>query len=149
MTLTAPGGLLAATALHLGFQAVVTAVVYPALAEVPPDRWGTAHAAHSRRITAVVAPVYGLLGAACLRVVVAGPRTGLAAVAVTGSAAAAVSTALVAAPTHRRLALQGANPLLLARLRRSDGVRLAGAALAAGAALGAVVLEARGGRRTG
>jgi hypothetical protein len=139
MALTPEIGLLAATALHLGTQAVVTAVVYPALAEVPPERWTSAHAAHSRRITYVVAPVYTLLAAACLGVLLAGPRTPLLLLAVAAAAAAALSTALVAAPTHGRLGREGPTPELLSRLRTSDGVRLAAGVTAAGAALLAVL----------
>jgi hypothetical protein len=139
MALTAEVGLLAASALHLGMQAVVTAVVYPALTEVPPGRWAPAHAAHSRRITFVVAPVYTVLAAACLRVLVSGPRSLLLLLAVAGAAAAALSTALVAAPTHGRLGREGPTPELLARLRRADGVRLAAGGISAGAALVAVV----------
>lgn len=131
-------GLLAATALHLGFQAVVTLVVYPALAEVPPERWGAAHAAHTRRITVLVAPVYGLLAAACLHVLLAGPRTPLVLLSVTGAVVAALSTAVVAGPAHSRLAT-GRSPELLARLSAADRVRLLAAAVAAGAALAAVV----------
>jgi hypothetical protein len=142
MGLTRAAGLLGATALHLGFQAVVTAVVYPALAEVPPDRWGPAHAAHRRRITAVVAPVYALAGAACLRVLTAGPRTPLTSLAMAGTAAAVASTALVAGPTHARLGRGGPTPALLARLRTADRVRLAGAATAACAALAGVLTDA-------
>src|SRR3712207_7268377 len=40
-----------ATAAHLGFQATVTAVVYPALARTPAPQWAAAHRAHSRAIT--------------------------------------------------------------------------------------------------
>ncbi len=132
-------GLLAATALHLGFQAVVTAVVYPALAEVPPERWGPAHAAHRRRITAVVAPVYALLGAAGLRSLRAAPRSVPLLTAVAAGAGSVLTTALVAAPTHGRLGREGPTPELLARLRASDRVRLAYAVVAAGAALAAAV----------
>ena len=145
MALTASGGLLAATALHLGFQAVVTAVVYPALAEVPPQRWADAHAAHSRRITVVVAPVYAAVGAACLRALRRGPRTPPLLLSVTASAGAVLTTALVAAPTHRRLGREGVTPEGLDRLRRSDRVRLAAAATAAAAAL----VTARTGSSTG
>ncbi|WP_298457293.1 hypothetical protein [uncultured Cellulomonas sp.] len=144
--LTPAGGLLAAAALHLGFQAVVTGVVYPALAEVPQDRWAAAHAAHSRRIGVVVAPVYTLLAAACARVLVSGPRTPSSLAAVGGAAGAALSTAFVAAPTHRRLG-QGRSPELLATLRAADRVRLAGAVLAAGAALRVVHRPPREGTR--
>lgn len=58
--------LIAVSALHVGFQAVVTLVVYPALAEVLATTWTTAHDAHSRRIAAVVAPVYLAVAAAWL-----------------------------------------------------------------------------------
>ena len=51
--------LLASTALHAGFQLKVTLVVYPALADVQPNLWAAAHARHSRRITPLVALVYG------------------------------------------------------------------------------------------
>ncbi len=137
--LTPAAGLLGATALHLGFQAVVTAVVYPALTEVPPERFAAAHAVHSRRIASVVAPVYGLVGAACVRALRTGPRSTPVLAAVAGSAGAGLATALVAAPTHRLLGRQGATPALVTRLRRADRLRLAGAVLAAGSALGAVL----------
>jgi hypothetical protein len=137
MGLTPAGGLLGATALHLGFQAVVTAVVYPALAEVPPDRWSVAHAAHRRRITAVVAPVYALAGAACVRVLAAGRPDPLTSVAIAGMTLAVSATAVGAAPTHQRLGWDGPSAELLARLRTADRVRLAAAAVAASAALAA------------
>ena len=57
--------MLAASALHLGFQAAVTVVTYPALAEVGPARWTAAHTAHSRRITWLVAPLHVLVAGAC------------------------------------------------------------------------------------
>jgi hypothetical protein len=137
MALSAVGGLLTAAAVHLGFQAVVTIVVYPALAEVPPERWDAAHAAHTRRITAVVAPVYALLGGAAARALLARPGSPLVLVAAGGAATAALSTALVAAPAHRRLARDGRDAEALATLRRSDRARLLGACVAAGAALAA------------
>lgn len=123
--------LLAAGALHLGFQLVVTLVVYPALSDVPDDGWSRAHAAHSRRITAIVAPVYGLLAAACLWVLVAGPYDVPILVSVAGAATSAVATALVAGPVHGRLGREGRSAELLGRLRRADIVRLGGAAVCA------------------
>jgi hypothetical protein len=122
--------LLAATALHAGFQAVVTVVVYPALAEVPGDRWAVAHAAHSRRITAVVAPVYVAAAAACLWLLLSGPYTLLLMLAITGNALAGLSTALIAAPTHFRLGREGPTPQLMRRLLVIDQVRLLAAVLA-------------------
>ena len=67
--------LVAVGGLHLGFQAVVTIVVYPALAATRPADWDAAHDAHSRRISYVVAPLYLVVAAACLWVLVAGPHT--------------------------------------------------------------------------
>jgi hypothetical protein len=122
--------LLAATAVHAGFQAVVTVVVYPALAEVPADRWAVAHAAHSRRITAVVAPVYVAVAAACLWLLLSGPYTLLLMLAITGNALAGLSTALIAAPTHSRLGREGPTPQLMRRLLLIDQVRLLAAVLA-------------------
>ena len=54
ITLTTVEALLAACALHLGFQAVVTAMVYPALFDVPADRFLAAHAAFAAAIVAAV-----------------------------------------------------------------------------------------------
>ena len=118
--------LLTASALHLGFQAAVTVVVYPALAELPVDAWPTSHAAHSRRIVWVVGPVYLAVAAAGLWVLISGPYTLLVLVAVAGNALAALTTAFVAAPTHGRLGKEGPTPSLLRRLMRADRVRLVG-----------------------
>ncbi len=125
--------LLAASALHVGFQAVVTLVVYPALADVPAGMWTTAHAAHSRRITAVVAPVYLAVGAACLWALVSLALT-VPLVLAGGHVLAGVVTASVAAPTHSRLGRQGVTPVVMRRLVGADRVRLLGALLALGAA---------------
>jgi hypothetical protein len=62
--------LLVSTALHAGFQLMVTFVVYPGLADVQPDRWPVAHARHSRRITPLVALVYGAALACCFGVLI-------------------------------------------------------------------------------
>ena len=119
--------LVAAAALHLGFQATVTAVVYPALSRVPAESWPAAHHSHSRAITPVVVLVYGSL-------VVAGGwalRSQPSAWTIAALAAAAVSaatTALVAAPVHRRLA--GARDgALIRRLLRADRVRTGAAVI--------------------
>lgn len=127
--------LLAASALHAGFQAVVTGVVYPALVTVPAGEWAAAHAAHSRRITAVVAPVYVAVAAACLWLLVSGPYTVPLLVAVTGNAVAALVTAFVAAPAHGRLGRQEPTPRLVRHLLVADRVRLLAAVIALAAAL--------------
>ena len=139
ITLTAVEALLAACALHLGFQAVVTAVVYPALFDVPADRFLAAHAAHSRRITIVVAPVYALLALGCLDVLVAGPRSLPALVSVAAAAVAAGVTGFAAVPAHGRLAREGRSDDAQRTLRVADRVRCAAAIVAA---IGALVAQA-------
>lgn len=132
----APGALLAAATLHLGFQLVVTAVVYPALVTTPPRDFPAAHTAHSRRITPVVAVVYGSVLAAWVWVAVSVPSSPHLWVALAGTVLSGVSTAVAAAPTHSRLGQEGPRPALLTRLRRADAVRLAGAVLTVAGALG-------------
>ena len=126
-------GLVAATALHAGFQLVVTLLVYPALAEVPEGTWTAAHAAHARRITPVVALVYAaLIGAGTVAVFDDPPPAQTVAVAVSGLAM--VVTAVIAAPAHRRLGASQ-EPDVLRRLLRADRVRCAAALVSAAAAL--------------
>ena len=103
MTLPSAGAaLVAATALHLGFQLVVTVLVYPALARVPADRWPVEHIQHSRRVTPVVGVVYGLLLVAGASVLVARP-SGAQVASLVAVGAAMLVTATVAAPVHSRL----------------------------------------------
>lgn len=134
----APQALLAAAALHAGFQATVTAVAYPALAATPERDWAPVHAAHSRRITPVVAVVYGSVLAAWVWVLLDGTPSPALGVALAGTLLTGLTTALVAAPTHGRLGREGPRADLLRRLVRADVVRLVGAVLTlAGAALAA------------
>ena len=127
--------LVLATSVHLGFQAVVTIVVYPALANLPPQDWAAGHAAHSRRMVAVVIPVYAAtliaLGWALATLEISAPLV------ITAGALILVwaTTAFAAAPIHHRLSIDGPTPLLLRSLRRADAVRLVGALVACGAAL--------------
>ncbi|MET0928097.1 MAG: hypothetical protein ABWX74_01190 [Aeromicrobium sp.] len=130
--------LLAASGLHLGFQAVVTIVLYPMLAATRAEEWADVHAAHSRRITYVVAPLYLAVAAACLWVLVAGPLTAWTLLALAGHALAAGTTALFAAPSHGRLGRDGRSAHELQRLLTADRVRLAGTVLALAAALAAL-----------
>lgn len=132
--------LLGAAALHLGFQATVTLLVYPALLEHgrDGDGWGAAHDAHSRRITPLVVVVYGTL---LPPLVVAGWRLAGGeggwgtALCIAGAVVALGATATVAAPAHGRLARGWASDVGM-RLARADAVRLAGAVLClAGAAV--------------
>ena len=127
--------LLAAAAAHAGFQLTVTALVYPALARVPPGRWAAAHAAHSRAITPLVVLVYGVLAVTGGWALLSGPDpwtwAALAALAVAG-----LTTAFAAAPAHGRLAA-GHDPALIRRLLRADRIRAVAAVLAVTAAAAA------------
>ena len=120
--------LLAATALHAGFQLTVTVVVYPALVTVPADRWAEAHGRHSRTIAPVVALVYVAALVACVGATLSEVSTGVL-VADAGTGFAFLVTALLAAPTHGRLT-PGPDPALLRRLLVVDRLRLAGAVVA-------------------
>jgi|SRR6478735_7704960 len=126
--------LLAVSSVHLGFQVVVTVVVYPALADVPGGRWTAAHDRHSRRIALVVGPLYVLVAAACLWSLLSSPDAWTL-VAVGGNAVAVLVTATMAAPLHGRLSNARGRAVLLTRLRRVDLVRTVAAAVAVVAAL--------------
>ncbi|EFQ82767.1 hypothetical protein HMPREF0063_11976 [Aeromicrobium marinum DSM 15272] len=130
--------LLAATAVHLGFQLVVTTVVYPALAAVTDESWVTAHAAHSSRIAVVVAPLYLTLAAVGLWVLLDADLTAVIWLALAGTGVACFTTALVAAPAHGRLGRDGRAAALMTSLRWADAVRTVGAAVALVAAAVAV-----------
>ncbi|WP_432495311.1 hypothetical protein [Kineococcus gypseus] len=130
--------LLGSAALHAGFQAVVTLVVYPALAATGERDWAQVHAAHSRRIAPVVAVVYLSVLGTWAWVLAVHPLTGWLVAAGAGSALAGGATALVAGPTHTRLSRRGPRPELLRRLLRADALRLAGALVALAGTLGAV-----------
>jgi hypothetical protein len=126
--------LLAATALHAGFQATVTVLVYPALARVRPEDWAAGHGAHSRAITPLVAVVYAAVLVACTGTVLSSPSSAGAWVAAAATAGAFLVTAAAAAPTHGRLGRERST-LLVARLLAVDRWRLGLAVLALGGAV--------------
>jgi len=127
--------LLLATGVHLGFQAVVTIVVYPGLVNVAPEDWERGHAAHTHRMIIVVIPVYGALTLAlgwALATVSCSP----ALIVTTGALlSVGMTTALVAAPIHNRLSAGGPTQKLIRDLRSADNFRLIGAVVACIAAL--------------
>ncbi|QIK65913.1 hypothetical protein G7072_05790 [Nocardioides sp. HDW12B] len=127
---------LASAALHAGFQVTVSVLVYPALLRAEP--FGPAHARHSRGIAPIVVVVYGALVATGTARLVAGDLDAASLVALGGAALAGLTTALVAAPTHGRLA-HGRTDALARRLTRADLVRTAGAVLGLAGALVAVL----------
>ena len=98
-------------------------------------RWTAAHERHSRRIAAVVGPLY-VAGRGGLSLGIARPpptpgpwwRSARNAVAV-------LVTATLAAPLHGRLSSARGRAVLLTRLRRVDLARTAAAAVAVVAAL--------------
>lgn len=127
--------LLLATGVHLGFQAVVTLVVYPGLLNLAPDDWARGHTAHTRRMILVVIPVYAGVALA-LGWALATTCCSPALLVTTGAIVIVwVTTAFVAAPIHHLLSVDGPTPKLIRRLRRADGIRLIGAVGACGAAL--------------
>ena len=110
--------LIAATAVHAGFQLTVTMLVYPALGDVQPESWHQAHTRHSRRIVPLVGVVY-----VCVLVTVVGSLVvALQPSAVMAAAASGIAVALtgvVAAPIHGRLG-RGRDLALFRRLLWAD-----------------------------
>ena len=132
MTDHATTAFVAATALHLGFQATVTTLVYPTLARVRAAHWRQEHDRHSRSIVPIVGVVYlALVGAGVWLMAV--DRSPAAVVGVVAAAATILVTAAVAAPVHRRLTRR--DDRLIGQLLRADRLRLAGAVVALAAAL--------------
>ncbi len=129
-----------ASALHAGFQATVTVLVYPALAGQRDDEWRAAHARHSRAIAPLVAVVYGALVVSGALLVLTGPQPA-GWLALTGAAGALVVTAFAAAPTHGRLTDR--DDALVARLVLADRWRCAFAV--GGAVLAALAVVTQGG----
>lgn len=142
MIRTAPATwLLLAAAAHLGFQLTVAAVVYPALREVGDEAWSGAHERHSRRIAPLVGVLYVPLVIALAWVAATEPQATGTWLALVGGALSVLTTAVLAAPLHGRLATVPAveRAELLDTLGRVDLVRTAGAVLCL---VGAVVLLA-------
>jgi hypothetical protein len=127
--------LVAATALHAGFQLTVTTLAYPALARVARPEFARAHAAHSRAIVPLVALVYAAVVVASVGAVLTSPASVLAWSAGAASAVALLVTALRAAPLHGRLGRLGPERDLVRSLLLADRVRTLFALLALAAAL--------------
>ncbi|GAA3551658.1 hypothetical protein GCM10022197_03250 [Microlunatus spumicola] len=127
--------LVATTAAHAAFQLTVSAVVYPALVRVGPDRFAAAHDEHSRRIVRLVALVYGAALTGAVGAVVTAPTSPAAWLAALATGAAMLVTAVRAAPLHGRLGRSGPEADLLLALVRADRLRTVAALAAAVAAL--------------
>lgn len=120
-----------ASALHAGFQATVTVLVYPVLGDRDSGEWRVAHARHSRSIAPLVGVVYVPLVISGGVFVASGPD--LAGwLALAGAIGALGLTAAAAAPIHGRLADR--DDALVSRLLVADRARcvlaVAGAVLA-------------------
>lgn len=133
--------LLLVAAAHLGFQLTVAVVVYPALREVGDDSWSGAHERHSRRIAPLVGVIYVPLVLALAWTAATRPHAGGTWLALAGGALSVVTTAVLAAPMHGRLATVPAaeRPELLGALGRADLIRTVGAVVCL---VGAVLLLA-------
>ncbi|GAB2586709.1 hypothetical protein Aab01nite_51220 [Paractinoplanes abujensis] len=134
--ITSETALLASAAAHFGFQATVTAVVYPALARVPAAQWPAAHRAHSRAITRLVVVIYGALVVTGVWALWSGFQAGKL-VALAATAVAFTVTAAAAAPAHARLGA-GHDPGRIATLLRVDRIRAGASAVALVAAAAAL-----------
>ena len=126
-----------ATVAHAAFQLVVTGRLYPALAAVPPADWHAEHDAHSRRVVPWVGVLYGAVlvtGLGALK----GRRDRSLVVALVVEGVAVLTTALVAAPLHRRLG-SGRSGRDLHRLLAADRLRTLAAVVGAIGAVRAAV----------
>ena len=131
----------AASALHLGFQLTVTVLAYPALARVDDAAWTDAHAAHSRAIVPLVVLIYGALVLAlgwALLVDPVSPVSPWLVATLAGASLSLLTTAGAAAPTHARLG-RGRDGVLVRRLLVLDRVRTIGAVVCVVGAVGAAV----------
>jgi hypothetical protein len=127
---------LAAAAVHAGFQATVTLVVYPTLSHVRAAHWRQAHDRHLHDVRPLVAVAYLALvatGVWWLGV----DWSALPIVAVVLAALAMASTAALAAPLHRRLVKR--DEAALTRLLSVDRVRTVLAFAAVAVAIVAIV----------
>ncbi len=125
--------MMAATAVHAGFQLTVTSVVYPALGAVSAHAWARTHEVHSRRIVPVVGLVYSAVAITSIGQV----SSDLRAASVLSAGASLVVlglTAGLAAPLHRRLS-SGRDPALIRRLIWVDRLRTLFALLSLAAAI--------------
>jgi hypothetical protein len=111
---------LTAAAVHAGFQATVTSVVYPTLSHVRPAHWRQAHDRQVRAVRPLVLGSYVALAATAVWWLVVDWSV-LAAVAVALAGLAMAVTVLVAVPAHRRLVRR--DEQALTRLLAADRAR--------------------------
>jgi len=137
MTDTAGTAFLVAGSAYAGFQATVTAVVYPTLSHVRAAHWRQAHDRETRAVRPLVA-ASSVAVAATAAWWLATSWSILAVVAVALAALSLAITAVVAAPLHRRLVKR--DDQALTRLLGVDKARTVLAFAAVGVALAALLV---------
>ena len=133
--------LLLSAALYAGFQWTIRLLVYPQFAGVDAADFGEYEAAHQRRVSLVVGPLFGSLVLATAAIAVHPPRGTsywwVAAAIVLLMVILGV-TATLAVPLHTRLS-HGFDAAVHRRLLRVDSIRLAAAILNVGVAVVLIV----------
>lgn len=120
---------LAAVSAYAGFQWTVRVVVYPQFAGVPASSFAAYEAAHQRRLSFVVGPLFGALAVTtALMLLLRPPALPWWAAGVSAALVLVVlgTTGAVAVPLHRRLG-DGWDVDAHAALMRADTVRVAAA----------------------
>lgn len=125
------------TAAYAGFQWTVQMVVYRQFALVPPAAFAAYEAAHQRRISYLVGPLFAGQVATAAGLLVTGVG-GWRFVSMALLAGILVVTGLLAVPLHRRLS-GGFEPAAYRSLVRVDAARVALATANAGVAVGLVL----------
>lgn len=132
--------LLTTSAIHLGFQSIVTSVVYPQLFEGPAHGMAARQADHARRIAPVAFAVYATtLGAAGWTAVASlrsseEKRSAATAISCAAAVLAPVVTGAVAVPMHIGVANEKTSLPRLRTILFSDRVRTGIAAVGVAAA---------------
>ena len=129
------------TSAYAGFQATVRLLVYPQMTGVPAPAFAAYEAAHTRRVSLVVGPLFAALAVTTAGLLAVPGLRAAGAVAAVLLAVLLGVTAFGAVPQHQRLG-EGFDAAAHARLMRWDAVRLAVAVAALGPAVAAVATAA-------
>ena len=108
---------------------LVQVIIYPAFAEIAPDRFAPWHAGYTRAVTWIVAPLMLAQVALLARLAFVRPRPGVLLAA--GMVAVAwVTTFALAVPAHDMLQASGLDRAVVARLVATNWIRTAAWTLA-------------------
>jgi len=101
---------------------LVQVVIYPAFAEISPDRFARWHAGYTRAVTSIVAPL--MLGQVVLLVWHLVVRPSLQGFLAAGMVAVAwIATFALAVPAHDKLQATGLDRVVVARLVATNWIR--------------------------